>query len=69
MRLRSILRDEVKRPGKLPPTRFQIISDTQRKQLPTRLQSYVIPTLGLEMARLARFEAAKCMGNHGTLAR
>lgn len=62
MRLRSILR------GKSKATRFEIISDTQRKQLPTGLQSYVIPSLGLEMARLARFEAAKCMGNHGTLA-
>jgi len=70
MRLRSILREEeLKKRGKLPPTRFEIISSSERHQLPTGLRSYVIPSLGLETARLARFEAAKSMGNHGSLAR
>ena len=70
MRLRSIIREaELKKQGKLPPTRFEIISAAERKALPTGLQSFVIPSLSLETARLARFEAAKSMGNTGTLAR
>ncbi|KAF8802043.1 hypothetical protein BYT27DRAFT_7226613 [Phlegmacium glaucopus] len=70
MRLRSVLREaELKKRGKLPPTRFAIISASERQTLPTGLKSYVIPSLSLETARLARFEAAKSMGKHGSLAR
>jgi hypothetical protein len=32
------------------------------------MKSYVVPSLSLESARLARAEAAKSMGNSGTLA-
>lgn len=70
MRLRSILREEeLKKRGKLPPIRFEIISTSERKNLPSGLKSYVVPSLSLETARLARFEAAKSMGKPGTLAR
>lgn len=70
MRLRSILREkELKKRGKLPPTRFEIISALQRRNLPSGIKSYIVPSLSLETARLARAEAAKSMGNPGTLAR
>jgi hypothetical protein len=68
--LRSILREEeLRKRGKLPPTRFEIISASQRKHLPSGTKSYIVPSLSLETARLARAEAAKSMGNPGTLAR
>jgi hypothetical protein len=70
MRLRSMLREEeLKKRGKLPPTRFQIISAAERNHLPSGMKSYVVPSLSLETARLARAEAAKSMGKPGTLAR
>jgi hypothetical protein len=70
MRLRYILREaELRKRGKLPPTRFEILSVSERKNLPSAMKAYVVPSLSLETARLARAEAAKSMGNPGTLAR
>ena len=64
MQLCLLLRDEeMKKQGKLPPMHFEIISASEHRKLPTGMKSYVIPSLSLETARLARFEAAESMGN------
>ena len=52
MRLRSIIREEeLKKRGKMP-TRFEIISTSERKSL--GMESCVVPSDRLETARLAR---------------
>jgi hypothetical protein len=52
MRLRSIIREEELKKRRKVPTRFEIITDSERKSL--GMESCVVPSLKLEAARLAR---------------